>query len=90
MNHLKSDHQKVRISNASGFQMVGFQIQTELKKKEWSDFQMDGTIAIAQPFETWTIRNPIFKKSGLQMFPDFEWSDFRSPLYLNVQYSDHH
>ena len=29
------------------------------------------------------IWNPTFKKSGFQMFPDFRWSDFRSPLYLN-------
>ena len=39
-------------------------------------------IAKARPFENRTIWNPTFKKSGFQMFPDFKWSDFRSPLYL--------
>ena len=38
-------------------------------------------IAKARPFENRTIWNPTFKKSGFQMFPDFKWSDFRSPLY---------
>ena len=28
-----------------------------------------------------TIQNPTPKMSGFQMIPDFEWSDFRSPLY---------
>ena len=43
-----------------------------------------GTKAIdkgkAQPFENRTIWNPIFRKSGFQMFPDYKLSDFRSPL----------
>ena len=29
-----------------------------------------------------TIWNSTFKKCRFQMFPEFEWSDFRSPLYL--------
>ena len=29
---------------------------------------------------TWVL---IFKKSGFQMFPEFEWSNFRSPLYTD-------
>ena len=45
---------------------------------------MIGTKAIAisnaQPIDNQTIWNPAFKKSEIQMFPDFEWSDFRSPL----------
>ena len=49
---------------------------------EWSGFQMVGTIAIAiakaGPFKNWIIWNPTFKKSGIQMFPDFKWSDFKS------------
>ena len=28
-----------------------------------------------------TFRNPIFKKSGFEMFPDFDWWDIRSSLY---------
>ena len=36
---------------------------------------------IALPFKNQTASNPIFKKSGFQMFQVFEWSDFRSPLY---------
>ena len=42
---------------------------------EWASFLMVGTIAIAkaQPFENRTIWNLIFKKSGFQMRPDFEW-----------------
>ena len=47
---------------------------------------MVGTKAIAigkaRPFENRTIWNQTFKKSGFQMFPDFKWSDFRSPLYI--------
>ena len=53
---------------------------------EWSSFRMVGTIAIAQakarPFENPTIWNRTFNKSGCQMFQDFKWSNFRSPLYL--------
>ena len=49
---------------------------------------MVGTIAIAitkaQQFENQTIWNRTFKKSGFQMFPDFKWSDFRSPLYPTI------
>ena len=30
-----------------------------------------------------------FKKSRLQMLLDFKWLDFRSPLRIFVQYSDH-
>ena len=37
---------------------------------------------LTQPFEKWTIWNPIFKKFGFQMFPDFEWLDFKSPLII--------
>ena len=48
-------------------------------------FWMVETIAVAIAkavwFENWTIWNPTFKKSGLQMFPDLEWWDFRSLLY---------
>ena len=42
-----------------------------------------GTIpkAKAQPFENWTFWNPDFKMSGFQIFPDFKWSDFRSPRF---------
>ena len=48
-------------------------------------FRLFGTsIAIAkskaQPFENQTIWNQTFKKSWFQMFPDFKWLDFRSPL----------
>ena len=35
----------------------------------------------ARPFEIRTIRNPTLKKSGFQMIPDFEGSDFGSLLY---------
>ena len=35
---------------------------------------------VKKPFENQTIWNPIFKKSGLKMFPDFEWLAFTSPL----------
>ena len=46
---------------------------------------MVGTIAIAnakaRPFENRTIWNPTFKKSGFQIFPEFKWSDLRSPVY---------
>ena len=31
-------------------------------------------------FKNWTIWNPTFKMSGFQIFLDFKWSDFRSPL----------
>ena len=55
---------------------------------------MVGTIAVAivkasgfnyLTFENLTIWNPTFKKSGFQMFPNFEWSGFRSPLYSIIQ-----
>ena len=46
-----------------------------------SSFQKVRTLAIAWPFENQTIWNLTSKKSGFQMFPDFEWSDFRSPLH---------
>ena len=50
------------------------------------------TIAIAiakahlktRPFEIRSSKNPDFEcfgVSGFKMFPDFEWSDFRSPLH---------
>ena len=42
---------------------------------EWSDFKQ------SQPFEIQTIQKPTCKKSGFQRIPDFEWLDFRSPLY---------
>ena len=52
---------------------------------EWYYFQMVGTIAIAipiaEPFESLIIQNPIFKKSGFFLFPDFVGSDIRSLLY---------
>ena len=71
-------------TNGSHFVIKPLEIRTKM-----SGFQMVGTIAIAKArqFENWTIRNPTFKKSGFQMFPDFEWSDFRSPLY-NVFLAD--
>ena len=51
---------------------------------KWSSFCMVGNIAIAiskaWPFENQTILNPTFKMSGFQMFLDFKWSNFRSPL----------
>ena len=51
---------------------------------EWSGLWMVWTLALAidkaRPFENRTIWNSTFKKSGFQMFPDLEWSDFRSPL----------
>ena len=74
----------------SGFQM-GSQIAAILSKlfeiqTKMSEFWMVGNIglakAVARPFENWTIWNPTPKKSGFCMFLDFEWSDFRSPLYL--------
>ena len=60
----------------------------------WSGFQRVDTIASALakdlPFESRTFCNPTIKNYGFQMFPDFKWSDFRSPLNLNngkmVQY----
>ena len=39
---------------------------------------------MAWPFENQYIWNPILKKSGFQMFLDFEWSDIRSPQYLRM------
>ena len=55
---------------------------------KWSSFWIFGIIAIsiakALPFENRTIRNTTFKKSGFQIFQDFEWSDFRSPLYKQL------
>ena len=37
---------------------------------------------IIMPSLGWDHWNLTFKKSGFRMFPDFEWSDFRSPLYM--------
>ena len=57
----------------------------------WSGFGMPFEYQTAQPFEYMspvsghslkpTIRKPNFKKVGIQMFPVFKWSVFRSPLY---------
>ena len=51
---------------------------------EWFSFRMVGNIALANAriFENQTIWNTIFKNTRLQRIPDFDWSDFRSPLYL--------
>ena len=38
------------------------------------------TKAIAQPSESQIIWNLIFKTSGFQMCPDFEWPDDKSPM----------
>ena len=32
----------------------------------------------------WKPTEPIFKKHGFQIFSDFEWSDYRSPLYKTI------
>ena len=42
-------------------------------------------ISKVQPFENRTNSNLIFKKSGFQMFLSFEWSDFRSPMYIESE-----
>ena len=44
---------------------------------------MVGTIALAiAKARSFEIRS---SKTGFQMFPDFEWSDFRSPLYSTTR-----
>ena len=54
------------------------------KCPDWSCFQLVGTSAKAKPrpFENRTIWHLILITFWLQMLQDFEWSDFRSPLYL--------
>ena len=72
------------------FPQKPFEIWKKVLDFKWSGFQMVGTIARAKaqawPFENRTIWNPTFKKSGFHMFPDFKWSDYRSPLYLYLTF----
>ena len=53
----------------STFYQKPFEIRTKMSR-----------FGMVQPFENWNISNPIFKKFGLEMFLEFEWLDFRSPL----------
>ena len=63
------------------FCQKSFEIQTKTSR-----FRTVGILAIAiakaPQFENQTIWNPAVKKPRFQMFPDFKWLDFRSPLYF--------
>ena len=71
----------------------GYEIQISLdfkrSKRGWvvncPDFEWDlksGSPTILKSGQVATILSKT-KKSGFQIFPYFEWSDFRSPLYFN-------
>ena len=94
--HLNTQPFEVSISNGWVLKSMGYVLNRPFKTIWNLDknvrilngpvFWIVGTKAIAiakaLPFENLTIWNPTFKKSGFQMFPNFKWSDFRSPLYL--------
>ena len=71
----KTDHLKSE-------QMAAFLSKSILIQTETSGFEMALTIAIdvGRSFKNWIIWNVIVKKTKFQMFLDFEWPDFRSPL----------
>ena len=80
---LKSESWKPTIWNWLPFCQSPLEIWTKMSVFEGFGFWMVTTKArtFAWSFKIRTIWKAIFKKFVFKMFSDFEWLDFRSPLY---------